>query len=405
VQRSLAKPLEGLRVADFSRVLAGPFAARILADLGAEVIKIEPPDGDLARRLGPRHDGMSGYFMQQNCGKKNVSIDLKSPGGRDLATAIVGKVDVMIENFRPGVMDALGLGPGTLRGLNPALVYCSISGFGHESPWRDRRAFAGIAHASTGMLHRQAHAWGFEPRDSVLAIGDTVTGLQSVIAILAALRLRERTGRGQFIDMAMHDALLSIQEAANFYLFPDGGTENDFLCSWVFRCGSEHFAMPSDPRASWEEIAAAMGRPELASDLAYDTYEKRSSRLDELEALIQDWALDQPSADAAVASLHAEGLPGAKILKLSEALECEQTNARGMTVETSDNTGRRVRVLNSPYRFSEAMAGVSGTPAFRGEHNSDVLRGLLGLTDEAVAALEKSGVVSARLPSNRPGNR
>ena len=308
-------PLDGIRVADFSRVLAGPFCARVLADLGAEVVKIEPPDGDLSRRLGPRRGGMSGYFMQQNCGKRNVSIDLKSAAGRDLAAAIAGSVDVLIENFRPGVMDDLGLGPALLRKRHPALVYCSISGFGHASPWRDQRAFAGIAHATTGVLYRQAHAWSEAPHDSVLAIGDTVTGLQAAIAILAALRLRERTGRGQFIDMAMHDALLSVQEAANFHLFGDEATEHDFLCSWMFRCGDDYLVMPSDPRAMWSEITTAMERSDLASDPQYDSYEKRSERLEELEALIQDWALDQPSADAVVARFHAHGLPAARVGK------------------------------------------------------------------------------------------
>ena len=397
----MVRPLDGIRVADFSRVLAGPFCARMLADLGAEVIKIEPPDGDLSRRLGPRHGGMSGYFMQQNCGKRNVSIDLKVAAGRDVAIELVAHSDVLIENFLPGVMDSLGLGSAVLRARHPGLVYCSISGFGHESPWRDRRAYAGIAHASTGVLYRQAHAWSTEPRDSVLAVGDTVTGLQAAIAILAALRLREKTGRGQFIDMAMHDALLSIQEAANFHLFPGGSTEHDFLCSWMFRCGDDYLVMPSDPRAHWTQIVTALGRPELAEDPVYATYEARVDRLEELEALIQDCILDQPSAAAVVASLHAHGLPGARVVRLSEALECEQTRARNMTVDVDDNTGRRVRVLNSPYRFSDAEAGVGGTPAFRGEHNAAVLQDVLGLGEDAIRALERDGVISARPPADR----
>ena len=399
-KQSLERPLAGIRVADFSRVLAGPFCTRVLADLGAEVIKIEPPDGDLSRRLGARRGGMSGYYMQQNCGKRNVSIDLKVPAGRELACAVIEKSDVLVENFRPGVMDGLGLGPAAMRSRYPRLVYCAVSGFGHDSPWRNRRAFAGIAHASTGVLYRQAHAWGLETRDSVLAVGDTVTGLQATIAILAALRLRERSGRGQFIDMAMHDALLAIQEAANFYLFDDGASEEDFLCSWIYRCGAEHVAMPTDPRAHWDVIAEMMGRPDLAADPRYDSHEKRSALLEELEALIQDWVLDQPSADAVVAALDHHGLPGARIFRMSEALDCEQTRARNMTVEIDDRSGRRVRVLNSPYRFSEAEAGISGRATFRGEDNRDVLRDVLRLGDEEIAALERDGVISSRVPQS-----
>jgi crotonobetainyl-CoA:carnitine CoA-transferase CaiB-like acyl-CoA transferase len=399
---SRERPLGGIRVVDFSRVLAGPFCTRMLSDLGAEVIKIEPPDGDLSRRLGPRRGGMSGYYLQQNCGKRNVSIDLKAERGRDLAVAIAGRSDVVVENFRPGVMDALELGAEHLRGLYPRLVYCSISGFGHAGPWRERRAFAGIAHSTTGVLYRQAHAWSMEPRDSVLALGDTVTGLQATIAILSALKLRERTGRGQTIDMAMHDALLSVQEAANFYLFPDGATEHDFLCSWVYRCGEEHVAMPTDPRADWDVMCEVMGRPELARDARYETYPKRAERLDELEAHIQDWVMDQDAADTVVAALDRAGLPGARIMRMSEALDCEQTRARGMTRETDDRSGASVRVLNSPYRFSEAEAGVRGRAAFRGEDNRTVLSEVLGMSEIEIDALEREGVISARLPGEKP---
>jgi CoA:oxalate CoA-transferase len=396
-------PLSGLRVADFSRVLAGPFCARMLSDLGAEVIKVEPPDGDLSRRLGPRRDGMSGYYMQQNCGKLNVSIDLKSERGRELARSLVAASDVLVENYRPGVMAGLGLGPADMLELNRRLVYCSISGFGHSGPWRDRRAFAGIAHATTGMLHRQAWASGQEPTDSVLAIGDTVAGLQATVAILAALRLRERTGRGQIVDLAMHDALLSVQEAANFYLFGEGGRETDYLSSWVYRCGDDYVAIPSDPRAHWRELTAVMARTELLSDERYDTYAKRAERLEELEGYVQEWVASHDGADEVVAALDRAGLPGARILSLSEALDCAQTRARAMTPEVDDRSGRGVRVLNSPYRFSAASAGVRGLPAFRGEDNREVLERVLGLEPDVIDDLEAAGIVSARLPGRNEG--
>ena len=391
-------PLAGIRVADFSRVLAGPFCTRMLTDLGAEVIKIEPPDGDLSRRLGSRRGGMSGYYMQQNCGKANVSIDLKDERGRDLAVRIVGECDVLVENFLPGVMAELGLDYQALAPEYPRLVYCSISGFGHDSPWRERRAFAGIAHAATGMLHRQAAATDTDPSDSVLAIGDTVAGLQATIAILSALRMRERTGRGQFIDLAMYDALLSVQEAANFHLFGGDSTEVDYLCSWVYRCGDEFIAVPSDPRAHWAELVAVMAQPELLEKEGYATHAQRSERLDELEALVQGWVASQPSADAAVEKLHAGGLPGARIVRLSEALESEQSVVRNMTPDADDRSGGMVPVVNSPYRLTEATTGLRGKPAFRGEDNRSVLGSLLGLSEAEIEALESAGVVSSRIP-------
>jgi len=392
------RPLAGVRVADFSRVLAGPFCTRMLVDLGAEVIKIEPPEGDVSRRLGARRGGMSGYYMQQNCGKLNVSLDLKDPRGRALALEIVRRCDVLVENFRPGVMDGLGLGPKAVRDLHPELIYCSISGFGATGPNRDQRAFAGIAHATTGMLWRQATITGQRTADSVLALGDTVTGLQAAIAILAALTLRSRTGKGQFIDMAMHDALLSVQEAANFYLFPDEPSETDFLCSWVYRATDRDVVMPTDPRADWDTLCRVMGRTELIDDPRYDTPQRRTACLDELEAHVQSWVLDQPDAEHVVAALHAGGLPGARVATLGEALDSTQTIAREMTPELPDRSGRRVRMLNSPYRFSDALAGAHGVPAFRGEHNALVLGELLGLASDEIGRLEEEGVISSRLP-------
>jgi CoA:oxalate CoA-transferase len=394
------RPLAGLRVLDFSRVLAGPFCTRMLCDLGAEVIKVEPPEGDVSRRLGPRRGGMSGYYMQQNCGKRNVSLDLKHPRGRALAAELASRSDVLVENFRPGVMGALGLGQERLRRANPRLVYCSISGFGTTGPWSKRRAFAGIAHATTGMLWRQATISGQPTSDSVLALGDTVTGLQATVAILAALSLRERTGAGQFIDMAMHDALLSIQEAANFCLFGDEPRETEFLSAWVYRAADRDVVVPTDPRAHWSEMCRVMRRPDLAIDPRYDSPEKRAACLDELEGWIQSWVLDQADADTVVAKLDAGGLPGARVLTLTEALSCEQTRARDMTVEADDRTGRRVPVLNSPYRFSDSVAGLRGQPAFRGEDNESVLRDVLGLSADEIAALTREGVISSRLPGS-----
>jgi CoA:oxalate CoA-transferase len=395
-------PLRGVRVADFSRVLAGPSCTRILSDLGAEVIKLEPPEGDLARFLGPRRGGISGYFMQQNCGKLNVSIDLKQERGKELATRIIERSDILVENFRPGVMAGLGFGSGPMLERHPRLIYCSISGYGHTGPWSPRRAFAGVAHASTGMLQRQSQASGQPTADSVLAIGDTVTGLHAVVAILAALRERDRVGAGQVIDMAMHDALLSIQEAANFYLFDEQqGNDTDYLCSWVYPCRDRDVAMPTDPRAHWQALCRAMRRPELINDSRYDTLKKRNACLSDLEAQIGEWVLSLPDAESVVAALAGAGLPGAAVLRLGEALDCEQTQVREMTPEVDDRSGGRVRILNTPYRFSNATAGVRGVPAFRGEDNHAVLSELLGLSSDEIAELEGADIIGSRLPQNK----
>ena len=392
-------PLAGVRVADFSHVLAGPFCTRILADLGAEVVKIEGPEGDLSRRLGQRRGGMSGYYMQQNCGKANVSLDLRTVRGRELAADIACACDVVVENFRPGVMDGLGLGQEALRSREPRLVYCSISGFGHASPQRGERAFAGVVHAATGIIDRQARAFGQPPVDSVFAVGDTVTGLQAALAIVAAIHLREKTGAGQYIDMAMHDALLAMQECANFVLF--GGGETDFLCAWTYPCRDRNVVIPMDPRAHWETMTELIGQPELARDPRFDTYAKREAALPELEAIVATWVESQASADDVVAVCHSRGLAAARVQTLTEALSSAQTAARSMTVPCDDRAGGTAEVLNSPYRFSDATSGVHGRPAFRGEDNRTVLADLLGMPADEIAALEAEGVISSRVPAER----
>lgn len=395
----MSRPLDSIRVADFTHVLAGPFCTRILCDLGADVIKVETPGGDLSRRLGARRGGMSGYFMQQNCGKRNVSIDLRQAEGKSLALELIAASDVVVENFRPGAMKALGLGWEEARAVNPRLVYCSISGFGHASPLRDQRAFAGVAHATTGMLARQGAAWRSAPQDSVLAVGDTVTGLQATIAILAALRSVEHSNRGQWVDLAMHDALLAIQEAANFHFFsPDSG-EYDFLCSWLYPCGSDWVVVPSDPRSDWERLCAVMERADLFNEPRYASYEDRAGLLEELEGHVAGWIAGFASGDAAVACLHAAGFAAARVMTMGEALESEQTRARDMAPERDDRNGGRVPVLNSPYRFSDAESGVRGHAAFRGEDNAAVFGDLLGHSQSDIDRLTERGVLTDRIPT------
>jgi len=362
------------------------------------VVKVESPLGDVSRRLGPRREGISGYYMQQNCGKLNISLDLKTEEGRLLARRLVAQADVLVENYRPGVMQRAGLDWESSLADNPALIYCSISGFGHDSTLRDRPAFAGIAHATTGTLYRQGSFFRHDPEDSVLAVGDTVTGMHSAIAILAALRLRERTGRGQFIDMAMHDALLSIQECAHAYLHGAGGSDTDVFCSWVYRCGDDFVVMPSDPRANWTELTAVMDARALAVDERYATLALRNACLSELEAHVQAWVAGIDSADVVVEKLAAAGLPGARVLSLAEALDSQQVVERSMAPEMDDRSGSSCRVLNTPYRFSDATAGVSGRPAFRGENNRDVLQRWLAAEETEINRLLDCGVLSDRLP-------
>ena len=218
------RPLEGIKVLDLSRVLAGPFAGRILHDLGAEVVKVEPPEGDVTRNWGKVRAGLAGYYTQQNAGKRNICIDLRAEGGAELIRRLAAKADVLIENFRPGIMKKFGLAYEDLRSVNEKLVMLSISGFGQEGPESSRAAYAPILHAESGWLQRSAE-WNQQPvTDLNLSAADTNASLHGTIGLLAALRVAELTGEGQHIDMCMLDAFLATDDASHLGLDDVGYT-------------------------------------------------------------------------------------------------------------------------------------------------------------------------------------
>lgn len=211
-------PLSDIRVLDLSRVLAGPFAGRMLADLGADVVKIEPPEKDVTRNWGRKVGSISGYYHQQNAGKKNLCIDLKQADGAKLLKSLVSKTDLLIENFRPDVMRRLGIDWDTLQPINPGLVMLSISGFGQQGPEASRAAYAPIIHAETGSIYRQAQKTGSRPVEMCMSFADTNAGLHGLVALLAALHLRQRTGKGQHIDIAMVDAMIATDDQTHYHL-------------------------------------------------------------------------------------------------------------------------------------------------------------------------------------------
>ena len=223
-------PLEGVRVLDLSRVLSGPHCGRMLVDLGADVIKVEPPQGDLTRFSYPRVNSIATYFAQQNCGKRNVSLDLRQPRAGDLVRAMAARSDVVLENFRPGVMERMGLGYERLAADHPRLVYASLTGYGQTGPWKDRRAYAPVVGAESGLTWAQGVARGGDFANDVISHGDVYAALECLSAILAALYQRERTGRGQHIDVSMTETLLAINEHVHWELsgLPDEGAIPSF---------------------------------------------------------------------------------------------------------------------------------------------------------------------------------
>jgi crotonobetainyl-CoA:carnitine CoA-transferase CaiB-like acyl-CoA transferase len=386
-------PLAGVRVLDLTRVIAGPYCTRILCDLGADVYKVEPPAADIGRGMGKRVRGLSGVFMQHNAGKRCLCIDIDKPGGGALVLELVPHVDVLVDNFRPGVMDRLGLDEAALRAKNPRLVHCMISGFGHDSPSRDKRAFAGVIHAMTGLLDSQARADSREPTDIAHALADTATGVHAAVAILAALVHRARTGEGQTIDLAMHDVMLSLNESCGEHLFDSPDALTTFYRATVVRGRDGHLNYQGDPVWLFDGFVAALGRPDLRDDPRFVTPELRREHRTALMQILADWVMAQPSVASASTVLEANGHPNGVVRTLPEALKSPETLARGMVRHVDDRRGGSYPVLDTPYRFSRAQSGVRGTARYRGEDNRAVLKELCGFDDARLDALEREGVL------------
>jgi len=401
-----AAPLTGIRVLDLTRVLAGPHCGRMLCDLGAEVIKVEPPDGDLTRFSSPKVGSMATYFMQQNAGKKCVSIDLSVAEGADIFRRLVSVSDVVIENYRAGVMDRLGLGWSTLRTINPRLVYASISGYGADGPWVDRRAYASVIGAESGMTRMQGESRGGEFANDPWSHADVYTALETSAAVLAALFQRERTGHGEYIDVSMAETMLYVNEHTHDQLF-----DRDVDPQWVrsFRPGDypvmtvadgSTVVMSAHPaeRGTFELLVALMERPHLLDDPRFSSPRERLGHLGALQDEMRDWAATVPDATEFERRCDAQGFAMGVMRSVREIAESDWAKTRGAITEIDDRSGGTVRIPNAPWHFERGVVGTSGTPRFRGEDNRSVLRDLLGMTDEAIDELERREVISARLP-------
>ena len=385
-------PLAGLKVLDFSRVLAGPFAGRMLSDLGADVVKVEPPDGDITRLWGKVVGGIPGYYHQQNAGKRNISVDLRAPDAKPLVLDLVREADILIENYRPDVMPRLGLGYEVLNAVNPGLIMLSISGFGRDGPESHRPAYAPIVHAEVGLLARSMRRSQGPHRELPLSVADTNASLHGLIAVLSAVILRGRTGLGQHIDMAMVDATVATDDQIHYELEDSEDTMG--LPNDVWDCGPGPILVSADFRHLWRRMTAVLGvtDPAIAGG---DLDAKIAARRAAVEAYfrgLQDW--DQ--VEDALARMNiawGQVRPGA-------ALRDQPTlKARGAIVEVDDRAGGTRPIPQSPYRFSAALSGVRSGAPHRGEHNREVLGEWLGLAPEAVDALVERGVLGSDIPA------
>lgn len=395
-----AGPLQGIRVLDFTRVLAGPAASQALADLGAEIIKIEPPGtGDETRTFPPHRDGESHYFLSANRGKKSIVIDLKTEAGVALARDLAAKCDILIENYRPGVMDRLGLGYDVLSAVNPRLIYCAISGFGLTGPLRDRPSFDIVLQALSGALSVNGEP-GRLPSKLGIPLGDLVGSINGPIGILAALYERSMTGRGRLIDVSLMDGLIGmLGYLAQLAFFtgedpkPQGSQHPNLVPYGIFPAKDGSIVVACLTNSFWGRICTALEMPDLTDDPRYNTLERRRDHRDAVNALIAERTRAR-TVDELVEIFTAHQVPHAPILGIREALSQPQSVARQMVVETEHPRLGKIPIVNRSIKFPETAQPVPTAPPMLGQHTDEILHGLLGLSADEVAGLRNSGVVS-----------
>ncbi|TGD89031.1 CoA transferase [Mycolicibacterium sp. CH28] len=395
-------PLEGIRVVDFSRVLAGPHCAKTLLDLGAEVVKVEPPSGDLSRKAFPNKGEISGYYAQQNAGKRNLSIDLNAEGAREVIARLCEGADVIVENFRPGALAAFGLDYDTVSATNPQVVYASISGYGQHGPWRSRMAYAPTVQAETGITANTVEHFGQTGsiRSDALSHADVYSGLHAAIAILAALASRERTGVGRYIDVAMAAVMLSVNERVHADLADeDLGAERPILGATdgpFFRGpNGERFASPMSlvGSMSFPFYLAAMRRPDLADDPRFRTPELRLHNLDALQHIVQDWIGTFSDMDSLDAQMDEAKIATGRVRTVREFAASDWVQAWHAMRTVPDGAGGEIRIPGPPWHFDgQTDPGDGQFAARQGEHNHQLLSEL-GYSPEHIAHLERSGAL------------
>ena len=380
--------LDGVRILDFTSVMAGPFATRMLADLGAEVIKVESLEGDQVRARPPKRNGFSAYFGTLNAGKQSIACNLKAPEIIAIITKLVATCDVLVENFRPGVMQRFGLDYATLAKVNPRLIYCSISGYGQTGPKALFPAYAPVIHAASGFdmvnLHYQDGAQ--RPATSGIFIADVLGGTHAFGAIQAALYQREKTGRGQHIDVSMLEAMVGMlvfetQEAqfpgdARRPLYTPLKTNDGFI-----------MVAPTSPR-NFEQLSEAVGHPEWRTDPRFLTNADRNANWATLLALTEEWTLEH-SAEEAEAILSRYGVPCARYRNIEELLSDPQLAARGAFAKVTDGAGSFM-VPNPPFRMSGSRAEARDYVAMLGNDGDGIVKGL-GVSEADVAELRARG--------------
>jgi CoA:oxalate CoA-transferase len=389
--------LAGLRVLDFTIVMSGPMCTRMLADAGADVIKVEPPDGDVVRQRPPQRGGISTYFASMNCGKRSIVLDLQTPDGKRLATQLAAKADIVVENFRPGVMKRLGLDYATLSKTNPRLVYASISGFGQTGPKASAPAYAPVIHAASGYeaAYNEYQRGSTRPANNGIFIADVMGSSYAFGAIQMALYERERSGLGQAIDVSLMDSVLGMLvyeiQAAQF------PPERPRQVYEPVRSQDGFVMVAAVTQKNLEILFEVIGHPEAKTDLRFASMAAKEANWPALLALIEGWTRQRPGAECETVLMQA-GVPCSRYRSVAEAMDDPQVRARGLMVELGEGDGK-FKVANVPFLMSATPTRARARLAAIGQHTDEVLREVAGLTDAQLAALRMLGVLGEPGPA------
>ena len=407
----MAGPLSHIRVLDLSRVLAGPWAGQNLADLGAEVIKVErPKTGDDSRAFGPPwvkdKDGKetrdSAYFTSANRGKKSITLNIASPEGQRIVRELAKVSDVLIENYKFGDLTRYGLGYEDLKAINPRLIYCSVTGFGHTGPYAERPGYDFMIQGMGGMMSvtgEPDNAPGGGPQRAGVPVADIITGMYASIAICAAIASRAETGRGQHLDLALLDSQIALLAYQNTNYFSTGkpparigNLHPNIVPYQPFRTQDGSVIVACGNDNLYKKMCDMLQRPDLVTDPRFATNGKRVENRAEMTRVLAEIFAAKPTAEW-VAMLEAAGVPNGPINDLSQVFEEPQVKARGTRIELDHPVAGKLPMVASPMKFSDTKIEYKSAPPVLGQHTDEVLRGVLKMDDAAIAALKAAGTV------------
>ncbi len=410
----MKRPLEDIRILDFTTFLSGPYAMMIAAHLGAEVIKVERPDGGDPVRANPPYYGPHGTVLQRQDpkdlsfsmlkrgrGKKSITLNLQAEKGKEICRELVKKVDVVAENFAPGVMDRLGIGYPELRKIKPDIIYCSISGFGQDGPYRNLPAFDPVVQGMSGVMEVTGYPEN-PPVRMGLAAGDQVSALYLVIGLLSALRYREKTGQGQAVDISMMDSLFSFlfDEALDVYVergipIRTGNRRLRLTPFNSYKAQDGYVVICTASDVHWTNLLKAMGREDLLGTPRYKTQDQRMTHADEVDALVEAWTAGKEKREA-VEILRKQGIASGIVATIPEVLADPQLNHRGMVVDMEHPEFGKVQGAKGfgiPIRLSESPGNFDRPGPYLGAHNQEIYCGWLGYTQGKLDQLKKEGII------------